>query len=56
VQKDIYLAQGKISKTSGILTDLRLVQAQTEGEAVAKFKLELKPNEKYLSHENLTIL
>jgi hypothetical protein len=56
VQKDIYLAQGKIVKSRGILTELRLIQAQTEKEAVAKFELELKPNEKYLSHDNQTIL
>jgi hypothetical protein len=53
VQNDICLTGGRIS--TGILTVQKLIQAQTEVEAIEKFKLELKVNEKYLSHENQTI-
>lgn len=51
VKKTIYLAGGRISE--GIVTWPRFIQAQTEIEAVAKFKLTLKANEKY--DENQTI-
>lgn len=47
------MATGRISE--GIITATRFIQAQTELEAVAKFKQTLKPNEKYDSHENMTI-
>jgi hypothetical protein len=40
---------------TAIITDEKLIQAQTELEAIAKYKLRLKPNEKYLSHVNQTI-
>lgn len=41
---------------TAMMQSYRLVQAQTEIEAVAKIKLELKPHQQLLSYKNCTIL
>lgn len=60
VEKTVMLSSGRASR--GIITVERLIQAQTEIESIEKFKQTLRKSqshgviEKYLSHENKTIL
>lgn len=53
---ETHISNGKTAKAV-FPQQMRLIQAQTEAEAIAKFKLfGLEPNQEYISHKNLTII
>jgi hypothetical protein len=55
IYSEVYTGVASMTTAAARIKRLRFIQAQTENEAIAKFKLTLKASEKYLEHKNLTI-